>query len=72
MPTISVRVTDEELKRYQKYGPLSKTIREAMELYEKAQKKREALRKLDELQRKHPVHISTEEIVRIVREGRNH
>jgi len=72
MPTISVRVTDEELKKYQKFGPLSRTVREAMDLYEKEQKKREALKKLDELQRKHPVHVSTEEIVRIIREGRNH
>ncbi len=72
MPTISVRVTEEELKKYQKHGPLSKTIREAMELYEKDRKKVEAIKKLEELQRENPVHITTEEIVRIIREGRNH
>jgi hypothetical protein len=72
MPTISVRVTNEEMKRYTKYGPLSKTVREALELYEKERKKGEAVRKLEKLQREHPVHVDPEEIVRIIREGRDH
>lgn len=72
MPTISVRLTDDEVRRLQKYGPLSKTVREALELYESERKRTAAVKKLRQLQREHPVSVDTDEIVRIIREGRNH
>lgn len=72
MPTISVRISDEERKKLLKLGPLSETVREAIEMYVNDAKKREALRELKEFQRAHPVRITSEEIVRIIREGRDH
>lgn len=70
MPTISVRISEEERKRLAKYGPLSDTVRRALEFYEKDLKKREWMKKLDKLQRENPVKLNPDEIVRIIREGR--
>ena len=70
MPTISVRVSEEERKRWRRYRPLSETIRRAMEQYEKDEKKRAVLDDLKRLQREHPIKIDPDEIVRIIREDR--
>ena len=72
MPTISVRVSEEERRRLAKYVPLSETVREASEMYIKERKKRGVIRELVRFQKEHPVHVDAEEIVRIIREGRNH
>jgi hypothetical protein len=42
-----------------------------MKLYLNTKKTEEALSKLGELQAKNPIKISTEEIVRLIREDRN-
>ncbi len=55
MPTVSVRLTEEEKKELLEYGGLSKGIREGVRLYLKAQKSQEIFRKLEDLQRKNPV-----------------
>jgi Arc/MetJ-type ribon-helix-helix transcriptional regulator len=70
VPTISVRITEEDKKQLLRYGPLSHTVREALELYVKDRKKREALRSLAELQRKYPVRVDPDDIVRLIREDR--
>jgi hypothetical protein len=72
MPTISVRITDEERKRLVKYGPLSETVRRALEMYLKENKKREVIEEIRRYQKEHPVHVDPDEIVRIIREGRSH
>jgi hypothetical protein len=72
MPTISVRISDEERKRLVKYGPLSETVRQALEMYVREKRKREVIEELRQYQREHPVHVNPDEIVRIIREGRNH
>ena len=55
MPTVSVRLTEEEKKELLEYGGLSKGIREGVRLYRKAQKSQEIFRKLEDLQRKNPL-----------------
>lgn len=71
MTTVCVRITEEEKRELQKYGSLSQTIREAMKLYLNTKKSEEILTKLGELQAKNPVKITSEEIVRSIREDRN-
>jgi hypothetical protein len=72
MPTISVRVTEEERKKLLKHGPLSDTVRKALEQYLKDEERREFLQELKEFQAAHPVKVDPDEIVRIIREGRKH
>jgi Arc/MetJ-type ribon-helix-helix transcriptional regulator len=71
MTTVCVRITEEEKKELQKYGSLSETLREAMKLYLNTKKSQEILDKLGELQAKNPVEITSEEIVRSIREDRS-
>ncbi len=72
MPTISVRITDEERKKLLRYGPLSDTVREALDLYIRDKKSREFVQKLRQFQQENPVKVDPDEIVRIIREGRKH
>jgi uncharacterized protein YlbG (UPF0298 family) len=69
--TVCVRISDEEKRQLQKYGKLSDTLREAMKLYLNTKKSDELLHKLADLQAKNPIKMSTEEIVRLIREDRN-
>ena len=55
MPTVSVRLTEEEKKELTEYGGLSKGVKEGVRLYLKAQKSQEIFRKLEDLQRKNPL-----------------
>jgi Arc/MetJ-type ribon-helix-helix transcriptional regulator len=70
MPTISVRITEEERKRLQRYGPLSETVRQALDLFEKERKKREWMAKLDRLQKENPIKLDSDEVVKRIREDR--
>lgn len=72
MPTISVRITEEERRKLLEYGPLSDTVREALDQYLKDKKRREFLQELKQFQAAHPVVVDSDEIVRIIREGRKH
>ena len=69
--TVCVRISDEEKRQLQKYGKLSDTLREAMKLYLNTKKSDELLKKLADLQAKNHIKMSTEEIVRLIREDRN-
>jgi len=60
MPTVRVRLTEEEKKELLEYGGLSKGVREGVRLYLKAQKSQEIFRKLEDLQRKNPVKTASE------------
>ena len=72
MPTISVRISEEERTKLLRYGPLSETVREALDLYMKDRKSREFARKLKQFQQENPVKVDPDEIVRMIREGRKH
>ncbi len=70
MPTISVRISEEERKKLLKYGSLSSSVRDALRLYLDTKKSEELLRKLEELQRRNPITTTTREEVRLIREDR--
>ena len=70
MPTISVRISEQEKKRLLTYGELSTSIREALELYLDGKKSQEYLRKLEQLQRKNPIKTTSAEEVRLIKEDR--
>jgi hypothetical protein len=72
MPTISVRITEEERKKLLRYGPLSDTVRDALDLFMRDRKSREFVLKLRQFQQENPVKVDHDEIVRIIREGRKH
>ena len=70
MPTVRVRLTEEEKKELLEYGGLSKGVREGVRLYLKAQKSQEIFRKLEDLQRKNPVKTASEKEVELIRQDR--
>ena len=70
MPTISVRISEEEKKKLLKYGNLSDSVRDALDLFLKHKKSQEVLKKLAALQKKNPIRLDPEEIVRLIREDR--
>ncbi|MDG7007274.1 MAG: hypothetical protein JRN06_03385 [Nitrososphaerota archaeon] len=72
MPTITVRVTEEEKKKLLQHGPLSDTVRKALDRYLMESERMEFLQELKEFQAAHPVTVDPDEIVRIIREGRKH
>jgi len=71
MKTVCVRISEEEKRQLQKYGKLSDTLREAMNLYLNRKKSDQLLRKLADLQAKNPIKTSPEEIVKLIREDRD-
>ena len=70
MPTVRVRLTEEEKKELLEYGGLSKGVREGIRLYLKAQKSQEIFRKLEDLQRENPVKAASEKEVELIRQDR--
>ena len=70
MPTITVRISDEEKKRLLKHGMLSKSVREALQLYLSARQSDELIGKLEQLQRKNRIRTTTAEEVRLINEDR--
>ena len=70
MPTVRVRLTEEEKKELLEYGGLSKGVREGVRLYLKAQKSQEIFRKLEDLQRENPVKAASEKEVELIRQDR--
>lgn len=70
MPTITVRISDEEKKRLLKHGALSKSVREALDLYLSTRKSDELIGKLERLQKKNRIRTTTAEEVRLINEDR--
>ncbi len=70
MPTVSVRLSEEEKKELEKNGNLSESVRKAIRLYIESEKSSKLLERLADLQRKNPVRTTPEEIVRMIREDR--
>jgi hypothetical protein len=71
MPTISVRVSNEEKKELEEYGPLSNAVREGVKLYLQSKKTSKALAKLRALQTKDRAKTTTLEELKLIREDRN-
>ena len=70
MPTITVRISEEEKKKLLRRGELSKTVRAAVKLYLNSERSRELLGRLDELQKRNPVQTTTAEEIRLINEDR--
>jgi uncharacterized protein YlbG (UPF0298 family) len=70
MNTVCVRISEKEKQQLQKYGSLSQTIRDALNLYLNTKKSEELLAKLGELQAKNPIKTTTEQEVKLIREDR--
>lgn len=70
MPTITVRISDEEKKRLLKRGKISKSVREALELYLNTVKSQDLIARLEELQRENPIRTTPAEEVRLIKEDR--
>ena len=70
MPTVSVRLSEDEKRRLARYGRLSDSIREAVRLYLNSKDSEKVFAKLRELQRANKVTTTPEEIVRMIREDR--
>ena len=70
MPTISVRVSEDEKKRLLKHGSLSTSVREALALYLDTRRSQELIDRLEALQRKNSIRTSSVEEVRLIGEDR--
>jgi hypothetical protein len=70
MPTMSVRISEEEMKRLLKYGPLSMSVRDALRLYLDARESQQSFSKSKELQKRNPIRTTTSEEVRMIKEDR--
>jgi len=71
MTTITVRLSEKEKNALEKYGRISDVVRDAIKMYINNKKTREALRRLEEYQKKNPVTTTREEIVAMIREDRD-
>jgi hypothetical protein len=71
MPTISVRISEQDKKRLLKHGALSKSIREALDLYLNTKQTQELLARLEKLQQRNTVKTTSAEEVRLINEDRN-
>ena len=70
MPTITIRISEKDRKRLLKYGTISRSVREAPQVYLDAKKSQELIARLEELQERDPVRTSSVEDVRLVGEDR--
>ena len=68
---ITVRLTEDEKKELESYGKISDIVRDALRLYIKKRKTDQLFKELEEFQKKHPIKISRDEIVSMIREDRN-
>jgi len=70
MPTITVRISDDEKKRLLKHGALSKSVREALELYLNTRRSQELMEKLEKLQQKNAIGTTVTEEVKMINQDR--
>jgi Arc/MetJ-type ribon-helix-helix transcriptional regulator len=71
MPTVSVRISNEEKKELDEYGSISNAVREGVKLYLQSRKTSKALAKLRALQAKDRAKTTTLEELKLIREDRN-
>jgi hypothetical protein len=70
MPTITVRISEDERKRLLKHGALSKSVREALELYLNTRRSQELIEKLEKLQQKNAIGTALTEDVKMINQDR--
>jgi len=70
MPTITVRISEEEKKRLLKHGTLSTSVREALELYLNTKQSQELMERLEALQRRNKVRTTSADEVKMIDEDR--
>ena len=70
MPTISVRISDDQKKALLEYGPLSNSIRDAVRLYLDSKRSERLLLRLRELQGEDRVRTTSVEDARLIGEDR--
>jgi len=70
MPTITVRISDDEKKRLLKHGALSKSVREALELYLNTRRSQELIEKLEKLQQRNAIRTTPTEEVKMINQDR--
>jgi hypothetical protein len=70
MPTITVRISDDEKERLLEYGTLSKSVREALELYLNTRRSQELIEKLEKLQKKNAIRTTPTEEVKMINQDR--
>lgn len=70
MPTITVRISEEDKKKLLQHGELSTSVREALKLYINSDRSRELLAKLEELQIKNPVKTTRRKEALLINEDR--
>ena len=70
MPTISVRISEEQKKALLKYGPLSSSIRDALRLYLDSKRSDQLLLTLQDMQREGRVRTTSVEDARLIGEDR--
>ena len=70
MPTITVRISDDEKKRLLKHGALSKSVREALELYLNTRRSQELIEKLEKLQQKNAIRTTVTQEVKMINQDR--
>jgi len=70
MPTVSVRISEEQKRALLRYGPLSSSIRDALRLYLDTKKSEQLLSKLQALQREDSIRTTSVEEVKLIKEDR--
>ena len=70
MPTITVRISEEEKKSLLRRGRLSEAVREAIELYLDTRRSQELIGKLERLQRENAIMTTPDDEVRMISEDR--
>lgn len=71
MPTISIRISDEERRRLQKEGNISRVIREAIRFYINSKRTNSTLKKLKELQERYKLKTTVGEDLMLIKEDRS-
>ena len=71
MTAITVRLSEKEKSSLEKYGKISDVVRQAIDMYLNDMKAREALRKLEQYQKRNPAVTTRKEIVAMIRKDRD-
>lgn len=72
MPTVTVRISEEDRRRLAKRGRISDAVREAVRRYLDSEDSEEVFRRLKALQQKDRVRTTPDDIVRMIKEDRYH
>lgn len=70
MAIITVRLSEKEKTSLEKYGKISDVIRDAIRLYVNDKKARDALKRMEEWQKKNSITTTPDEIVAMIKEDR--